>query len=87
MTYEKAVQALVTAGLMDQAEVGTAVSALNQTNVEFTYPAWARALAKAGVIAKSDVDSAADVMEEAGQKEAEDDPKAFDEGLMNAGIL
>lgn len=87
MTYEKAVQALVTAGLMDQTEVETAVSALNQTNVEFTYPAWARALAKAGLIADSDVDSAADVMEDAGQKEAEDDPKAFDEGLENAGIL
>jgi hypothetical protein len=87
MTYEKAVQALVTAGMLDQIEVETAVAALNKPNVEFTYPDWARALAKAGLIAKSDVDSAAVVMEEAGQKEAEDDPKAFDEGLENAGIL
>jgi hypothetical protein len=87
MTYEKAVQALVTAGMLDQIEVETAVAALNKPNVEFTYPDWARALAKAGLIAKSDVDSAAVVMEEAGQKEPEDDPKAFDEGLENAGIL
>jgi hypothetical protein len=87
MTYEKAVQALVTAGMLDQIEVETAVAALNKPNVEFTYPDWARALAKAGLIAKSDVDSAADVMEKAGQQEAEDDPKAFDEGLENAGIL
>ncbi len=87
MTYEKAVQALVTSGLMDQTEVDTAVDALNKSNVEYTYPDWAKALAKAGLIAESDVDSAIDVMEDAGQKEAEDDPKAFDEGLMNAGIL
>ena len=80
-------QALVTAGMFDQTEVETAVVALNQTNVEFTYPDWAKALAKAGLIAESDVDSAAEVMEEAGQKEAEDDPKSFDEGLQNAGIL
>ena len=87
MTYEKAVNALVKAGLMDQTKVAAAITALKQPSVEFTYPDWAKALAKAGLIAESDVDSAADVMEEAGQKEAEDDPKAFDEGLENAGIL
>ena len=87
MTYEKAVQALVTAGLLDQSVKAAAVTALKQPSVEFTYPDWARALAKAGLIAKSDVDSAADVMEKAGQQEAEDDPESFDKGLENAGIL
>jgi hypothetical protein len=81
------VNAFVAAGLLDKTKVATAVAALNQTNVEFTYPDWAEALAKAGLITESEVDSAADVMEKAGQKEAEDDPKAFDEGLENAGIL
>jgi hypothetical protein len=87
MTYEKAVNALVAARLLDKTKVATAVAALNKPNVEFTYPDWARALAKAGLITESDVNSAAVMMEEAGQKEAEDDPKAFDEGLENAGIL
>ena len=87
MTYEKAMQALVTADLLDQTKVETAVSALQKPNVEFTYPDWAKALAKAGLIAEKDVDAAADVMETVGQKEADDDPDAFDEGLANAGIL
>ena len=87
MTYEKAVNALVAARLLDKTKVATAVAALNKPNVEFTYPDWAEALAKAGLIAKSDVDSAADVMEKAGQQEAEDDPESFDKGLENAGIL
>ena len=87
MTYEKAVQALVTAGLLDKSQVKTAVTTLEKSNVEFTYPDWAQALAKAGLIKQSDVDSAADVMQEAGQKEMEEDPDAFDAGLENAGIL
>jgi predicted transcriptional regulator len=87
MTYEKAVQALVTAGLLDKSQVKTAVTTLEKSNVEFTYPDWAEALAKAGLIKQSDVDSAADVMQEAGQKEMEEDPDAFDAGLENAGIL
>jgi hypothetical protein len=87
MTYEKAVQALVKAGLLDPAQVETAVTVLNQSNVEFTYPDWAEALAKAGLIGVADTDRAADVMEQAGWAEAKDDPEAFEEGLEDAGIL
>jgi hypothetical protein len=87
MTYEKAVQALVKAGLLDQIQVKTAVAVLQKPNVEFTYPDWAKALAKAGLIAQGNVDKVADVMEQAGQDEADDDPDAFDKGLENAGIL
>ena len=87
MTYEKAAQALVAAGLLKLAQTATAVTVLKQSNVEFTYPAWAEALANAGLIAAAETGAAADVMEQAGWAEAEDDPKAFDEGLENAGIL
>jgi hypothetical protein len=87
MTYDKAVNALVAAGLLDQANVASAISALKSTSVEFTYPAWAEALARAGLIDKTEVDAAANVMEKAGQAEAKDDPDAFEAGLENAGIL
>ena len=87
MTYEKAVNALVAAGLLDQADATAAISALDSSTVEFTYPDWAQALAKAGLIDKSQVGAAADVMEKAGQAEAKDDPDAFEAGLENAGIL
>ena len=38
MTYEKAVNALVAAGLLDQADEAAAISALNSSTVEFAYP-------------------------------------------------
>ena len=87
MTYEKAAQALVAAGLLEPAQVETAVTALDQSNVEFTYPAWAEALANAGLIAATKIDTAANLMEQADWAEAKADPKAFDEGLEGAGIL
>jgi hypothetical protein len=87
MTYDKAVQALAAAGLLDPAQVEAAVAVLNQSNVEFTYPDWAEALAKAGLIGAAEVDAAAQVMEQAGWAEAKDDPDAFEEGLEDAGIL
>jgi hypothetical protein len=87
MTYEKAVNALVAAGLLDQANVTSAISALDSSTVEFTYPDWAQALARAGLIDQAEVETAADVMEQAGQAEAKDDPDAFEAGLENAGIL
>ena len=87
MTYDKAVQALVTAGLLDPTQAGSAVSVLKKPNVEFTYPDWAKALAKAGLIAETDTNTAADVMEKAGWDEAKDDPDAFEEGLEEAGLL
>jgi hypothetical protein len=87
MTYDKAVNALVAAGLLDQAKVKTATSVLAGPSVEFTYPAWADALAQAGLIDKSEVGAATDAMEQAGVVEAKDDPDAFEAGLENAGIL
>lgn len=87
MTYEKAANALVTAGLLDSANVGAAVSALGSSTVEFTYPAWATALAKAGLIDSANVGAAADVIQQAGVDEATDDPDGFEKGLEDAGIL
>ena len=48
MTYEKAVNALVDAGLLDQTDVGTAIAVLVSSSVEMTYPAWAEALVRPG---------------------------------------
>ena len=87
MTYEKAVQALVAAGMLDQTKVETAVSVLKKPNVEFTYPDWAKALVKAGLLSQDKANKAADVMEQAQKGESENDPNAFDKGLENAGIL
>ena len=87
MTYEKAVNALVAAGLLDPAKVTAATAVLAGPSVEFTYPDWAEALAQAGLIDKAEVGAAADAMEQAGLAEADDDPDAFEAGLENAGIL
>lgn len=72
MTYEKAAQALVDVGILDQDQLKAAVLALQETNVEITYPAWADALAKAGLIAGKDTAKAVEVMEKAGWAEADD---------------
>jgi hypothetical protein len=87
MTYEKAVNALVAAGLLDKADEASAISALDSSTEAFTYPAWADALAQAGLIDQAEVEAAADAMEQAGVAEAKDDPDAFEAGLENAGIL
>ena len=87
MTYEKAAKALVDAGLLDEADVGAAVAALDSTSVEFTYSSWAEAIAKAGLIDKTNIEAATTVLENAGEKEEDDDPEAFEAGLMDAGIL
>ena len=87
MTYEKAVKALVAAGLLDPAKVTAATAVLAGPSVEFTYPDWAEALAQAGLIDKAQVGAAADTMEHAGLAEADDDPAGFEKGLENAGIL
>ena len=87
MTYEKAAQALVEAGLLDKTNVASAASVLASTSIDITYPAWAEALAGAGLIGKADIEAAADVMEKAGKAEAEDAPQAFEDGLENASIL
>ena len=67
MTYEKAVKALIDAGLMSKDKREGAIKTLEAPSIEFTYPDWAQALANAGVIAGMDVDKAAAVMQEAGQ--------------------
>ena len=87
MTYEKAAKALVNARLLDELQVETAVTVLEKPNVDFTYPDWANALVRAGLIKQSEADKAANVMQEAGQMEMVDDPDAFDADLENAGIL
>lgn len=87
MTYENAAQALVAAGLLDKANAVSVPKVLDATAVEFTYPAWADALANAGLIRESDVAMAADVMEKAAWTESKNDPAALDEDLENTGIL
>jgi hypothetical protein len=87
MTYEKAAQALVAAGLLDKDNVASAATVMASNSIDVTYPAWAEALAGAGLIDKADVGAATDAMVKAGQAEAEDDPQAFEDGLENAGIL
>ena len=86
MTYEKAVKALINAGLMTEDKLEAAVEALEVPSVEFTYSDWADALYKAGVIAQLDVDKATEVMQAAGRKEAEEGGDDFDEALRDAGI-
>jgi hypothetical protein len=87
MTYEKAVKALIDAGLMGDDKREAAIQALEAPSIEFTYPDWAQALLDAGVIAGMDVEKAAEVMQEAGYKEAEEGGEDFDESLRNAGIF
>ena len=87
MTYEKAAQALVAAGLLDKDNVASAATVMASNSIDVTYPAWAEALAGAGLIDKADVGAATDAMVKAGQAEAEDDPQAFKDGLEDAGIL
>jgi len=87
MTYEEAVKTLVDAGLLVKADAGAAVTALASSSVEFTYPAWAKALSKAGLIDEANIEAVTTALENAGEKEAEDDPAAFDDALENAGIL
>ena len=86
MTYAKAVQALIDAGLLNPPQAKPAITALDRSNVEFTYSAWAQALVAAGLISAGDAGTAADVMEKAGWVEADDDPDAFDQGLEDAEI-
>ena len=45
--HRKAVNALVDAGLLDQADARRAIAVLGASSVEMTYPAWAEASAKA----------------------------------------
>jgi len=87
MTYEKAAQALVAAGILDKTQVASAVAVLNSPAVNMTYPDWAEALASAGLIDKSHIETAADVMYKAGDTENKEDPNDFEEGLEDAEIL
>ena len=87
MTYDEAVKTLVDVGLLDKADTGAAAATLASSSVDFTYPAWADALAKAGLIDQANIKAATAAMEKAGRAEAEDDSEAFDDALENAGIL
>jgi hypothetical protein len=87
MTYEKAVNVLVDAGLLAKADVPAAVKALKSSSVEMTYPAWGEALIKAGLLDEANKEAAASAMEDAQWAEADDDPVEFDEDLAGAGLL
>jgi len=87
MTYDKAVDVLVNAGLLDKADADAAVATWAASSVAFTYPAWAQALAQAGLLDRANLEAATSVMEKAGIAEAKDDPQAFKESLEDAGIL
>jgi len=77
----------VGAGLLDKADADMAVASLTASSVESTYPAWARALAQAGLLDRANLEAAISAMEKAGTLEAKDDPAGFKKGLENAGIL
>ena len=81
MNYEEAVSALVRAGLLGEADAKTAEAVLVAFSVDPTYPAWAQALAQAGLLDRANVKAAATVMEKAGDAEAKQDPKGFEESL------
>ena len=87
MTYEKAVNALVSAGLLAEADAPAAVKVLDSPSIDMTYPAWAEALVKAGLLDEANKEAATTAMEDAQWAEADDDPKGFDEDLAGAGIL
>ena len=87
MTYEEAAKALVAVGLLDEANAASVPRVLDSTQVDFTYPAWAEALVRAGMISAADIETAADAMQKAATANAEKDPAALDEDLENAGIL
>ena len=87
MTYEKAINVLVDADMLAKADAPAAVKALKSPSVEMTYPAWAEALVKAGLLDEANEEAAASAMEDAQWAKAKDDPEAFDEGLAGAGIL
>jgi hypothetical protein len=72
MTYEKAADALVDAGLLDQIDVGTAIAVLVSSSVEMTYLAWAEVLVRARLIDEASTEAAIGVMEKAGTAEAKD---------------
>ena len=82
MTYEKAVKALINEKLINEAKTETAIKALKGHSVKFTYPDWAETLAEAGVLARLDVDKAADMMQE-----AEDYGEEFNKALRRVGAF
>jgi thioredoxin-like negative regulator of GroEL len=84
MTYQKAIEALIAAGFLKNNDRQEAQAVLSSTKTELTYPAWAKALADAGLIRPSDTLAATQVMERASQKEDRDD---FDQALEDADIL
>ena len=82
MTYVKAVNALIDEGLMNEERTRAAITALKGHAVKFTYPDWPEALAAAGVLARLDVDKAADVMQE-----AEEIGEEFNQALRCTGVF
>jgi hypothetical protein len=88
MTYEIAIEALITAGYLSEADRARALSALSSTSTDFTYPSWAQALVDAKLVPPSDASAAAKVMEQAAaQLEKTGSQDDLDQSLENAGIL
>ena len=77
MTYEKAANALVDAGLLDQANAGMAAAVLAWPSADTTYSARASALARAGLLNETKLEAAIDVMVQAGIAEAKDGRPGF----------
>ena len=88
MTFEIAIDALIAAGFLSEADRERALAVLSSSSTDFTYPAWAQALVDAGLVSPSESSAAADVMEQAARRledtESQDD---LDQSLENAGIL
>lgn len=82
MTYAKAVNALIDEGLMNEERTGAAITAQKGRAVKFTYPDWLEALATAVVLARLDVDEAADVMQE-----AEEGGEEFNQALRRTDVF
>jgi hypothetical protein len=82
MTYKEAIEALITAGYLSEADSKTALAALTSTETDFTYPDWAQALVRVGLLEPLQAEAAANVMEQAAVSTDMDD-----DTLENAGIL
>lgn len=84
MTYEKAIDALIAAGYLKEADRDKAYAALTSIQTEYTYPDWAQALVDAGLIQSMDAATVADYLKQAAFHSDSDD---FIQSLENAGIL
>jgi hypothetical protein len=69
MKYEEAVKTLVDAWLLDKTDARAAAKALASPSVEFSCPARAEALVKAGLMYEANVETATATLENESDKE------------------